>query len=382
MKRILLAVCFIFSMLPIYAREGQPVPPLAVTVVHAQTSRTQMGLYETIYNQLQQYYNRTDFTDPDHTTGWYRVDDFLTWLKANEQTLSTDLAHPLLIPANSQTLGVYLGARYIAHQYGVSIDGKSLQVHTQQPHEATHVRVEDATILLDPSANRTLPAAITLGMHEGAHLLPRLTDEPQQKTLCELAAFYAQHHYGLPVEVEDAKWFSYGVRDIRFTSTRKGYALVPLTREYALHVVGLVILPNLSPQLLLRNYNHPTVHSDITIATAIARWHALTKQQLVAKEEVYEKNKFLENLLGNLAQQHEINEKTTQFFDTIEQLLPPAVQTRIEACFPLDVEAPTPCTVQLESWMDQNAQLLVPAIQQALLEVHAPPPPPLAHGYL
>ncbi|MBR3899198.1 MAG: hypothetical protein IKJ44_02885, partial [Elusimicrobiaceae bacterium] len=47
-------------------------------------------LYQSVRSELQQYYGRSDFSDPDRSTGWYRVDNFLTWLAENEQKLKRE----------------------------------------------------------------------------------------------------------------------------------------------------------------------------------------------------------------------------------------------------------------------------------------------------
>ncbi len=367
MKKIKLLLYFFLLWQPFYA-VGLNAPQPSPTT----------SLYSSTRTQLQQYYNRTDFADPDHTTGWYRVDDFLTWLKTHQAALTRDIQDDTYTP---QALWVYLGARYAAHQFGI-VEQLPLQVKLGEPHQGTRVNVEEATILLDPTANRTAPAAITLGMHEGAHLLPVLAAKSTGLSLSELASFYAQHQYGLPVEVEDAKWFSYGVRDIRLTATRKGYALVPLSNEYILHVLGLVILPSLFPQKLLEAYNSPLMRSDISLSTALIYWHALTQHQVTYQQQDYTPDAFLENLLGTLLRDDTIYTQAYDFFTIVEKELPATFKKQIDACLPLAIEAPNACIQQLQEEIDKNPPILMSPLLKTLQTTQAPPPPALPHGYL
>ncbi len=367
MKKIKLLLYFFLLWQPFYA-VGLNAPQPSPTT----------SLYSSTRTQLQQYYNRTDFADPDHTTGWYRVDDFLTWLKTHQATLTRDIQDDTYTP---QALWVYLGARYVAYQFGIA-EQIPLQVKLGEPHQGTRVQVEEATILLDPTANRTAPAAITLGMHEGAHLLPVLAAKSTVLSLSELVSFYAQHQYGLPVEVEDAKWFSYGVRDIRLTASRKGYALVPLSNEYILHVLGLVILPSLFPQKLLEAYNFPLMRSDISLSTALIYWHALTQHQVTYQQQAYTADAFLENLLGTLLRDDTIYTQAYDFFTIVEKELPLSLKEQIDACLPLAIEAPNACIQQLQEEIDKNPPILMSPLLKTLQTTQAPPPPALPHGYL
>ena len=61
------------------------------------------SLYNFVYNDLVKYYGRTNFNDPHRTNGWYRVDDFLKWLRENENILKQKFIENYTIEnANSQ----------------------------------------------------------------------------------------------------------------------------------------------------------------------------------------------------------------------------------------------------------------------------------------
>ena len=51
-------------------------------------------LYGVVEDDLLEYYGKNNiknFYDPEHQTGWFRVYDFLSWLKNNEQELITKI---------------------------------------------------------------------------------------------------------------------------------------------------------------------------------------------------------------------------------------------------------------------------------------------------
>ena len=355
--------------------------PLYAMGFNASAGSTYASLYSSTRAQLQQYYQRTDFSDPGHTTGWYRVDNFLSWLQRNETVLSQEL-NTLNLPLQyPQALWSYLGARYVADIYQVNPDFTRLHIQPCAKHEMPRARMEDTTLVFDPSSHHAIPAAITLGIHEGTHILPALLSDPQATSLSELASFFSQHEYGLPVKVEDATLFSYGVRDIRLTSYRKGFALVPLTYEYMLHVVGLVLLPEISSDELLTSYNDLSNSSDFNLATGIVYWHTLSQRQLFVEKQPYTEDLYLKRLLGALSANSVLYAKTHEFLTTLDRALPQEVQQQIETCFPI-TDIQSPCVKTVQNFMHQNPRMLIEAVKQALEEVGAPVPPTVPPGYL
>jgi len=372
MKTIRVLLYFLLLSVPVHT-VGLNAPALV-----NQSATT--SLYSSTRVQLEQYYGRTDFKDEERDTGWYRVDNFLAWLKQNEADISRELKQadfPLQYP---QTLWIYLGARYAADIYQVQPDFTRLHIQPGSPNDTVHVRMEDTTILFTPATHHAIPAAITLGIHEGTHMLPALLGEEGATSLSELASFYSQHEYGLPVKVEDANVFGYGVRDIRLTSYRKGFSLVPLTYEYMLHVIGLAILPELSTEELLSNYNNLANPSDFNLATAIIYWHAARKGQLIVDNQPYTSNMYLKRLLGSLSANPVAHAQTYKFLILLENNLPTQVQQQIETCFPIK-QANSACANEVTNWLHKNSREVVQAAIRTLQDVHAPIPP-VPHGYL
>lgn len=373
MKKMRVLLCFILSSFPFYAA-GLNMPTLT-----NQTKNT--SLYFSTRAQLEQYYGRTDFTDADHVTGWYRVDDFLTWLKQNEADVSRELNQADLLLQYPQTLWIYLGARYAVDIYQVQPDFARLHIQPGSQNETVHVRMEDTTILFNPSSHHAIPAAITLGIHEGTHMLPALLGKEKAISLSELASFYSQHEYGLPVKVEDANVFGYGVRDIRLTSYRKGFSLVPLTYEYMLHIVGLAILPELSTEELLTNYNDLANPSDLNLATAVIYWYAARKGQLFVDSQPYTSNMYLKRLLGSFSANPVVYAQTYKFLILLENNLPTQVQQEIENCFPIK-QVNSSCVNEVTQALHQNPRSIIQTVEKVLQLVDAPAAPPVPHGYL
>lgn len=382
-KRWLISLFVFFLPVVLLAQERNTLPlkgdlTLGIRVA---IDLSRFSLYEIVAKQLQEYYQKTDFSDPQRETGWYRVDNFLTWLKENETNLTQELEQFPLDGRYKQRLWIYLGARYVADMYHTHPDSTKLNIRECSEHENECARMEDTTILFNSFRSQVAPVAIALGMHEGSHLLPALLQEEPVSALSELVSFYSQHEYGLPVKVEDANFFSQGIRDFRLTSSRKGFSLVPLTHEYMLHIVGLAFLQELIPEQMLANSVELSKYSNITLADTVIYWHAINKQQLFIGTNVYTPELFLENLLGSLAKNRLIYTKTYAFLNELDKNLPENLQERIEKYFPI-IEKDTSRLKEVSDFLEDSQLSLVNAVIKALQKVRAPLPPPLPPGYL
>ena len=103
-------------------------------------------------------------------------------------------------------------------------------------------------IFISPNSNETIPATINLGMHEVTHMLPYLSGKSRD-SLSELATFYTQYNYGLPVHAKDVDSFAEGVRDVR-----RAQQLRPdlnLLYEYNYFIVGEILNPFIRPADIL-----------------------------------------------------------------------------------------------------------------------------------
>ncbi|MBR3631918.1 MAG: hypothetical protein IKN49_02485 [Elusimicrobiaceae bacterium] len=225
-----------------------------------------------VTRELQNYYGRSDFSDPQHTTGWYRVDDFLQWLQIKSSQLNQETirlgSSPRPIsrlletdaflnnPSVNAGLWVYLGARYIADVYGVSADFSKLTIIYEEKSDLA-VGLGLGTIVASAKEGTSAPERINLGIHEGTHLFPFLENSNSQLTLSEMATFYSQYNYGLPVKASSAQNLGKGVRDFRRTwKYRPDWNLL---YEYNYFVAGLLLNPTLKKKDIfsLRNDGQP-----------------------------------------------------------------------------------------------------------------------------
>ena len=169
---------------------------------------------------LQQYYGRTDFSDPEHTSGWFRVDDFLKWVHENRKILSEEQVRlepaisldgylivmekhkiSLLDLFNSDQdylFWAYLGARYVASKYNLQIDFKNLALTyctTVGSCALSYGNYSDTFISLGVlDHQKAIPALINTGMHEATHMFPILMKKDLYP-LFELATFYSQYNH-------------------------------------------------------------------------------------------------------------------------------------------------------------------------------------------
>ncbi len=210
-------------------------------------------LYVVAELALRKYYGRVSFADPKHETGWYRVDDFLKWLKKNARSLegeyrSNDLQHFYHQSSDwrTQKLWIDLGARYIVDVYQVKAELSRFKVSYCSGENCT--KIGSGQMLVSPEQDAPIPALINLGMHEITHMFPYLINA-EKKSLCELATFYSQYNYGLPVKATDAASFGQGIRDIRRTYALKG--AFELGNEYNYFIAGILLNSTLKRQELL-----------------------------------------------------------------------------------------------------------------------------------
>lgn len=255
MKKILLFVFVWLFMFPsVFAKHQVNLTRRVQDRIEKQNS----SLYNVIRRELQNYYKRDDFSDPNHQSGWYRVDDFLTWVKKNESQLENEKFSAVeqkislkQIYANSKawsyeplyrSFWVYLGGRYIADVYQVKADFSRLSIVFCDNTACTIGGT--GTIFISPQSKEVIPSIINMGMHETTHMLPYLMGNKKDQ-LSELATFYTQYNYGLPVRAKDALTLADGVRDMR-----RSYQLRPdfnLLYEYNSFIAGHVLNKKIRP---------------------------------------------------------------------------------------------------------------------------------------
>lgn len=253
---LILTLCFMVS-----SGLAQQVPNLR-TRVQKRVELKQSSLYGVVERELQGYYDRQVFVDPNHQTGWFRVDDFLAWVKKNASALEKESVRTTKetvslksIYANAKswnyeplyrTFWVYLGARYIADVYGVKADFSRLSVVFCQ--DMACAIAGTGSIVISPNSSEALPSIINMGMHEATHMLLYLSGNTEDQ-LSELATFYTQYNYGLPVRGQDALTLGDGVRDIRHT--RRMRPDIDVLYEYNSFIAGHVLNKSIRPAEVL-----------------------------------------------------------------------------------------------------------------------------------
>ena len=197
------------------------------------------NLYGIVEKELLKYYGKSniqDFYDPEHKTGWFRVYDFLTWLKENEKDLTdkfseeanaynnhqyhTNLRHPLAKYCSLKTrelrgvLGVYLGKEYLLSKYlkDSNIKCDFVQIEKTKCGSGS-ANCRDVSIAFNKEKAVSFTHFVNLGIHENMHLLGIITSD-DEKAITEDFTVFAQMAYGLPIKIEDEKFFPFGVRDL------------------------------------------------------------------------------------------------------------------------------------------------------------------------
>lgn len=271
-KLFTVIVSFVLFCPPLFAQTAGKIGARVAAVMQKQKS----PLYTFVQKELQNYYGHAAFADPQRSEGWYRVDDFLTWLDKNATHLEEESLNLGNEPIALQQIykktkawefrplqlafWVYLGGRYIADVYQVQADFSRLFISYCDGGACAFGGT--GIIFINPEHKDSVPAAINLGMHETTHLLTYLMHESSEP-LSELATFYTQYNYGLPVKAADAANFGDAVRDIRRT-----YSFRPdfnLAYEYNYFVAGILLNSQITPQDILTFSKTDGFNADIPL---------------------------------------------------------------------------------------------------------------------
>ena len=271
--KYLLLILSLFAVWPLFAQDtivdvAQLRGQISETIGETANKRT---LYSFVSQELSDYYGKSDFSDPNKETGWYRVDNFLDWLKKNEQTLKDETvkmdgeSHALkeLYAVDNyakegyhNVFWVYLGVRYIISSLDVDVKLRILKIYNACTTTSASPLLGEILLCIEPKA--TIPYLINVGIHETTHLLPRLQTNLKQVggsfklSLSELATFFATRYYGFPVKSEDATGMHNGVRDMnRVIALRPDFDIL---NEYNAYLGGLLI-PNITAKEILSMYD-------------------------------------------------------------------------------------------------------------------------------
>ncbi len=205
-------------------------------------------LYKQVFDELSEYYQRTDFADPEHDSGWYRVDDFLTWVKTNEKNL---LEQKLNIGKESYSLGQILPREeeYLRHTVWTFLGIKYLQYKAKSPNRSVfsfyyckgnNCAVERPNCTIHLGLGTKVPVLLlNTGLHEATHVLNGCS----ATFLSEAATIRAQNLWGLPITTNlDPRL---GVRDLRvLLSANPNAVLSYLEQEYAFFFLAPLLQDN------------------------------------------------------------------------------------------------------------------------------------------
>ncbi|WP_424244288.1 hypothetical protein Dip510_001496 [Elusimicrobium posterum] len=181
-------------------------------------------VYSTLRIELISYYGKKDFSDPERTTGWYRVDDFLKWLKKNEQSVidrfhKADISPDSLCPdlkkgdtISAKTLAGLAGSFYIYDKFIPREQQTNIPFFRETMHGGLAGKAQDYRTpgKITVPINVTAPEAINSAMHEATHFLKNIGKS--QEMLTETATIFVQQQYGLPV-YKNLKKFHRGARN-------------------------------------------------------------------------------------------------------------------------------------------------------------------------
>lgn len=245
-------------------------------------------LYSLAAKEIQNYYNRTDFSDPARSVGWYRVDDFLKWLKANEDRVSKakitlngistpfktlyEMPDKWAKPQNQQVFWAFLGMYYTTDIFSIDKDLSVIRVSLCDGGSCANA--DRGFLMIETEENFDIPASINLGMHETAHLL-NLIKNNKKESLTELATFYVQYNYALPVKKTYPRSMHLGVRDVR----REIGAGHSIPSEYNLFIAGILLNPHITKEDLFSFVDIHNFSSNIPIWEAIIHLMAANKKQ-------------------------------------------------------------------------------------------------------
>ena len=173
--------------------------------------KADFSLYEFVKDSIENYYNRSDFYDPDYTKGWFRVDNFLNWVRREEPKLENIfiknykndyVSYPPKQDDDYVILGGFLGA-YYASSHCAAVDN------------IRHAVIQNGffssagTDFLAISFEGSFVSFINSGLHEATHIMPYLCEgvksgDPSDN-LSELVTISAELAYGLPLNKADSE---------------------------------------------------------------------------------------------------------------------------------------------------------------------------------
>ncbi len=167
----------------------------------AALSEERYSLYNFVHYKLEHYYGLSEFKDKGHKTGWYRVEDFLSWLEENEAVLNETVL-PLqnkklkeMVAIDDEyeadVLAAFLGAKYIQSKFP---QYKDLEVKIKNS-SGNFYDVGEKTINVS-SSRRPFAAVVNTGMHEMTHALCR----GENCSNGEFSVLYSIAMYALPVK--------------------------------------------------------------------------------------------------------------------------------------------------------------------------------------
>ena len=195
-----------------------------------------------------------------------RAADFLSWLKENQGELQKQFKKDIrngriqLEPKNEKetvgAVGYWLGTRYIASKCKISEKQEFPPFRPAGEGDIDRFSIKPKIFIIDMrkfekmpqlSAADALIRGINIGIHEGTHALPFINGMDTGTALSEIAAYYNQTAYGLPIKdqsIETASGFDLyynSVRDFasRYEKTIKDEkAAGKLGGEYLSFVIG------------------------------------------------------------------------------------------------------------------------------------------------
>lgn len=229
-------------------------------------------LYVSVRAGLEEYYGKTDFSDPGRQTGWYRAELFLKWLKRNENVLkqqniiielgskkyTVPVCRALRKASYKETfsteeiqgmLGVWLGARYAEDMFvnsrGVRFPEITLSQQTQGRAVIDGGKKTRGYIEIHPDSYALVPA-LNLGLHEGTHLAGWMIG--RNNSLGEWGTFLATVHYALPVKAISSMHTYQGTRSFTHNASVPSVSCGEMFQEYAAFVLGARLYPEVRKQ--------------------------------------------------------------------------------------------------------------------------------------
>lgn len=242
--------------------------------------------YQSAYEELSDYYNRRDFASPSKASGWYRVNNFLNWLKQNEKQVQQDFrtVFPSVCAEDSCSMNwnnwhiyerswwVFLGVHYVADKQKKPADYSRLSFLFCNESTCSLAGKGDSkhAIKINIDDSYSIPGDINTGIHEGTHLLPYLFHTNDQHLLSEFATFWTSCLYALPVKNKDVYFFSNGIRDFIRTANAKPDLL--LHWEYHPYVAGRFLIPQLQRMNLLSLTADRNPHDDEALIQTVINY--------------------------------------------------------------------------------------------------------------